>query len=190
MGVSTILIAGMAATLENDIKKIIALSTLRQLGVIVTSIAINLVSLAFFHLISHALFKALLFICCGILINFHLHRQDLRSIGSIINKLPITSTATIIANLALCGFPFTAGFYSKDIIIERAFITNTNLFVSLLFSIATILTAIYSLRFIIILFSINQHRAPPSMINDNIKAPTLAIVLISTTTITGGALFS
>jgi NADH-ubiquinone oxidoreductase chain 5 len=72
------LIAGLRATIECDIKKIIALSTLRQLGLIIISLAINIPILAFFHIITHALFKALLFICAGSFINYHSHSQDLR----------------------------------------------------------------------------------------------------------------
>jgi NADH-ubiquinone oxidoreductase chain 5 len=78
IAVSTILIAGLSATSECDIKKIIALSTLRQLGIIITSIGLNMPTLAYFHIITHALFKALLFICAGSFINQHLHSQDLR----------------------------------------------------------------------------------------------------------------
>jgi NADH-ubiquinone oxidoreductase chain 5 len=78
VAISTILIAGLRATTECDIKKIIALSTLRQLGIIITRIGLRIPHLAFFHIITHALFKALLFICAGSFINQHLHSQDLR----------------------------------------------------------------------------------------------------------------
>jgi len=78
VAVSTIFIAGLRATTECDIKKIIALSTLSQLGIIITSIGLNIPLLAYFHMVTHALFKALLFICAGSFINEHLHTQDLR----------------------------------------------------------------------------------------------------------------
>jgi NADH-ubiquinone oxidoreductase chain 5 len=78
IAVSTILIAGLSATTECDIKKIIALSTLSQLGMIITRLGLNMPQLAYFHMITHALFKALLFICAGRFINSHLHSQDLR----------------------------------------------------------------------------------------------------------------
>jgi len=77
-GVSTILIAGLRAISECDIKKIIALSTLRQLGIIITSLGLNIPQLAYYHILTHALFKALLFVCAGRFINSHLHSQDLR----------------------------------------------------------------------------------------------------------------
>jgi len=78
MAVTTIFMAGLSATAECDAKKIIALSTLRQLGMIITSLGFNLPHLAFFHILTHALFKALLFICAGSFIGVHLHTQDLR----------------------------------------------------------------------------------------------------------------
>lgn len=78
IAVSTIFIAGLRATTECDIKKIIALSTLSQLGIIITRIGLNMPNLAYFHIVTHALFKALLFICAGAFINEHLHTQDLR----------------------------------------------------------------------------------------------------------------
>ena len=110
--------AGLRAIAECDLKKIIALSTLSQLGVIITSLGLGLVSLTLFHLITHALFKALLFLCAGNIIHIHLHAQDLRSVGNLTKQLPLTSSCILIANLSLCGAPFLAGFYSKDIILE------------------------------------------------------------------------
>lgn len=145
--VSTILIAGLSATTECDIKKIIALSTLRQLGMIITSLGLNMPQLAYFHMLTHALFKALLFVCAGRFINSHLHAQDLRWMGNLTNQIPVASSCISLANLALCGFPFIAGFYSKDLIIESAInIQNNLLMVSLsLFRIG--LTSFYSIRF-------------------------------------------
>ena len=145
----TITIAGISALVEIDMKKIIALSTLSQLGVIISRIALGLPILAFFHLITHALFKALLFICAGTLIHIHGHSQDIRHIGNIIAQIPLTSSTLIIANLALCGLPFIAGFYSKDLIIEITLFNPTNIVISSLYILATSLTAAYSIRFII-----------------------------------------
>lgn len=145
----TILIAGISAIVECDIKKIIALSTLRQLGVIIARLGLNLPNLAFFHLITHAIFKALLFICAGNFIKYHHHSQDLRFMGSLYNQSPAILTNITIANLALCGTPFLAGFYSKDIIIESLLFFPNNSFIILIFALATCLTSAYSARFII-----------------------------------------
>ena len=137
IAVITIIIAGVRATTECDITKIIAPSTLRQLGILITSIGLNLIDLTYFHILTHALFKALLFVCAGTLIHFHLHSHDLRWIGNLTNQLPITTACIIISNLALCGFPFMAGFYSKDAILEislfrryRIILILLNLFLS------------------------------------------------------------
>ena len=145
----TILIAGISAIAECDIKKIIALSTLRQLGVIIISLGLNLPGLAFFHLLTHALFKALLFLCAGSIILLHHHSQDLRFIGNLTRQIPLTSSCLIIANIALCGRPFLAGFYSKDIIIESTLFFNNNFIIINILILATALTAAYSIRIIV-----------------------------------------
>lgn len=150
IAVTTILIAGLRATTECDIKKIIALSTLRQLGIIITRIGLNIPFLAYYHIITHALFKALLFVCAGSFINQHLHSQDLRWIGNLFNQIPIASSCISIANLALCGFPFIAGFYSKDLIIESAINAPNNLFMIFLIIFRLRFTSFYSIRFRII----------------------------------------
>nr|AOR07209.1 NADH dehydrogenase subunit 5 [Mesenchytraeus hydrius] len=145
--VSTMLMAGLSATTECDMKKIIALSTLSQLGMMMTSLGLNMPQLAYFHMLTHALFKALLFVCAGSFINAHLHSQDLRWMGNLTHQMPVATSCITLANLALCGFPFMAGFYSKDLIMESAINMQNNLFmVSLsLFSIG--LTSFYFMRF-------------------------------------------
>lgn len=145
--VSTTLIAGFRATTECDIKKIIALSTLRQLGIIIAAIGLNMVHLAFFHMVTHALFKALLFVCAGRFIHSHMHRQDLRWMGNLAKQIPTASSCLIIANLALCGFPFISGFYSKDIILEASIHYAHSIFIMLLILFAVGLTSFYSIRF-------------------------------------------
>lgn len=121
VGAITRFFAGARAIVEFDVKKIIALSTLSQLGLIIIAIGLCIPILAFFHLITHAIFKALLFICAGTLIHFHGHAQDVRHIGNISYQLPVTTTSISISRLALCAVPFMAGFYSKDAILESFF---------------------------------------------------------------------
>lgn len=142
----TIFMAGVRALVECDIKKIVALSTLRQLGVIMAAIGLGLPILAYFHLVTHALFKALLFVCVGRLIHLHHHRQDLRVMGNLRSQIPLTLSCLNIANLALCGLPFMAGFYSKDLIIEMSLYNCNRYVVVLLFVLATMITAAYSVR--------------------------------------------
>lgn len=148
MSCLTTLIAGIRALAECDIKKIIALSTLSQLGTIIFRLSIGIPYITFFHLITHALFKALLFITAGILIHYHGHTQDLRAYGHLSKSSPFLTAVLIIANLALIGIPFIAGFYSKDLIIEFLLSNSFSYFWILLFLFATILTSIYTIRFL------------------------------------------
>nr|YP_009689598.1 NADH dehydrogenase subunit 5 [Lepidurus arcticus]QCZ36043.1 NADH dehydrogenase subunit 5 [Lepidurus arcticus] len=142
----TMFMAGLAALYEYDLKKIIALSTLSQLGVMMFSLAMGFPLLAFFHLLMHALFKALLFLCAGVFIHQVGGWQDIRSMGGVSFSFPLTSSYFNMANLALCGMPFLAGFYSKDAIIESALMSNMNSFILILLIISTIFTAVYSIR--------------------------------------------
>ena len=144
----TIFIAGLGANFEYDLKKIIALSTLRQLGVMLRILALGYPNLAFFHLLRHALFKALLFICAGVVIHRVGDYQDIRCIGRLVLFIPLRVSYITIANLALCGFPFLAGFYSKDLILEVAFLRWINFMALILFILATGLTVIYTARLI------------------------------------------
>jgi NADH-ubiquinone oxidoreductase chain 5 len=146
IGGLTIFIAGVAANFEFDLKKIIALSTLSQLGLIIRILAIGFPKLAFFHLLTHALFKALLFICAGAIIHSIKNSQDIRDIGGLTFFIPFTTSCLNIANLALCGLPFLAGFYSKDLILEIVLLSNVNFFSFFLYFFSTGLTVCYSFR--------------------------------------------
>lgn len=142
----TLLMAGICANCENDLKKIIALSTLSQLGVIILSLALGSPYLALFHLFTHALFKALLFLCAGIIIHRRSNWQDVRYMGMIRVQLPLTTTSMNIANLSLCGAPFLSGFYSKDIILEMSMCRRTRAIILFFIFLATGMTAAYSAR--------------------------------------------
>lgn len=146
ISILTMLMAGIGANLETDLKKVIALSTLSQLGLIIIAVSINMPKLAYFHILSHALFKALLFMCAGNIIHGSLDNQDIRKIGNIISYIPVTAACLNTANLALCGVPFIAGFYSKDIILEGILFNNYSNYTLFLVYFATALTVIYSLR--------------------------------------------
>lgn len=191
LSAATTLIAGLAAITENDIKKIIALSTLSQLGVIILRLALKAPLFTFFHLITHAIFKALLFICAGSVIHAHNNNQDLRLFGNLTQKIPFTSISIIIANISLIGMPFIAGFYSKDIIIELtiASFANTIIIVMTLFS--TILTAAYSARFSYFTFFNPQNSTPSNSASDSPLIPTsFAIIILSLGAILSGAILN
>lgn len=144
----TIFIAGLGANFEFDLKKIIALSTLSQLGLIMIILSLGYANLAYFHLLTHALFKALLFICAGAVIHNMGDSQDIRSIGSLVSQIPFTTSCFHVANLALCGVPFLAGFYSKDLILEMASLGGLNIISYFLLFFSTGLTVCYSFRLV------------------------------------------
>jgi NADH-ubiquinone oxidoreductase chain 5 len=139
-------IAGLGAMRELDIKKVIALSTLRQLGVIIITIGVGFPLIGFFHLVAHAFFKALLFICAGMLIHNFKDYQDIRLMSRGACFMPFTLRIFITANLSLCGLPFIAGFYSKDLILEIFIIRRLNLFMFVIIILSTALTVLYSCR--------------------------------------------
>nr|AFQ62335.1 NADH dehydrogenase subunit 5 [Dermestes peruvianus] len=142
----TMFMAGLGANFEFDLKKIIALSTLSQLGLMMGILAIGESNLAFFHLLTHALFKALLFMCAGNIIHNLLNCQDIRFMGGLVVHMPLTCTFFNICNMALCGIPFLAGFYSKDLMLEVLSMNYVGLFTYLIFFISTGLTVSYSVR--------------------------------------------
>nr|YP_010288421.1 NADH dehydrogenase subunit 5 [Hypolimnas misippus]UKO32962.1 NADH dehydrogenase subunit 5 [Hypolimnas misippus] len=147
----TMFMAGICANYEFDLKKIIAFSTLSQLGLMMSILSMGYGDLAFFHLLTHAMFKALLFMCAGVIIHMMSDNQDIRMMGGISFYIPLTSLCMNISNLALCGIPFLAGFYSKDIILEMVSMSSLNLFIYYLYYISTGLTMFYTLRLLMYL---------------------------------------
>nr|UIF93653.1 NADH dehydrogenase subunit 5 [Parallelia stuposa] len=147
----TMFMAGISANYEFDLKKIIALSTLSQLGLMMSILSMGMPDLAFFHLLTHAMFKALLFMCAGVIIHMMNDMQDIRFMGGISFYIPLTSLCMNISNLALCGIPFLAGFYSKDLILELVSFSNLNLLIFLLYYVSTGLTMFYTIRLIMYL---------------------------------------
>nr|QZP41016.1 NADH dehydrogenase subunit 5 [Geoscapheus dilatatus] len=142
----TMFMAGIGANFEFDLKKIIALSTLSQLGLMMSIMSLGFASLAFFHLLTHALFKALLFMCAGVVIHSMSDSQDIRFMGNMPFQMPLTSSCLMISNFALCGMPFLAGFYSKDLILEMVSFSYLNILGFFLFYFSTGLTVCYTFR--------------------------------------------
>nr|AJJ48404.1 NADH dehydrogenase subunit 5 [Radix sp. MOTU5] len=145
-GSITCLLGGTAAIFENDLKKIVALSTLSQLGVMVFCLGLNLPMLSLFHLYSHALFKALLFLAAGSLLMFSFGNQDIRMLGGVGMSAPLCLVMFNISSLCLIGAPFMSAFFSKHLILEKMFMSNINMFSILLMSAATLMTATYVVR--------------------------------------------
>nr|AOY39559.1 NADH dehydrogenase subunit 5 [Scolytinae sp. BMNH 1040331] len=142
----TMFMAGACANFEYDLKKIIALSTLSQLGMMITVMSLGGQDLAFFHLLTHALFKALLFMCAGVMIHTFGDFQDIRMMGGLISFMPVTCVCMNISNFALCGIPFLSGFYSKDLMAEFLSMEILSNFIYWIFYISIGLTVSYSLR--------------------------------------------
>ena len=148
VGMITAIFAASIALVQNDIKKIIAYSTCSQLGYMFFAAGVGAYHVAIFHLFTHAFFKALLFLGSGSVIHAFKDEQDIRNMGGVWKKLPFTHLMMLIGTLALTGFPFLSGFYSKDAIIEFAFFKNSTLgnyavFVGIF---TAFLTSIYSWR--------------------------------------------
>nr|BBN79983.1 NADH dehydrogenase subunit 5 [Grandidierella japonica] len=158
-GVLTMLMAGLVANFESDLKKVIALSTLSQLGLMFMILGLSEPCLAYFHLIMHALFKSTLFMCAGFVIHNLKGSQDSRFAGLFGYSSPILGVVFSVTNLALCGFPFLAGFYSKDSVLEHAFSGPLGSSLLVLVIIATGLTVSYSLRVFFLSIS-NESKAP------------------------------
>nr|QHW07035.1 NADH dehydrogenase subunit 5 [Choreutis emplecta] len=147
----TMFMAGISANYEFDLKKIIALSTLSQLGLMMSILSMGFPNLAFFHLLTHAMFKALLFMCAGVIIHMMNDIQDIRYMGGMSFYTPLTSLCMNISNLALCGIPFLAGFYSKDLILDMVSMSNLNLLIFFLYYLSTGLTMFYTIRLLMYL---------------------------------------
>nr|UZZ43918.1 NADH dehydrogenase subunit 5 [Ecnomus sp. XG-2021] len=152
----TMFMSGLAANFEFDLKKIIALSTLSQLGLMMMLLSFGLEFLTLFHLFTHALFKSLLFMCAGIFIHYMNNNQDIRFMGNMIMYFPMVCLTFNVGNMSLCGMPFLAGFYSKDLMLEMYLLENYNLFLLLLFYISLGLTMSYSFRLMIYLLMGNN----------------------------------
>nr|ARH54462.1 NADH dehydrogenase subunit 5 [Medon piceus] len=146
LGSMTMFMAGMGANFEFDLKKIIALSTLSQLGLMMSILALGEYKLSFFHLLTHALFKATLFMCAGCVIHNLNDCQDIRFMGGLVIQMPLTMCFFNISNLSLCGLPFLSGFYSKDLILEILSMNFLNIYIYIIFFLSTGLTVCYTFR--------------------------------------------
>jgi NADH-quinone oxidoreductase subunit L len=191
VGLFTALFAGTIAIAQNDIKRVLAYSTVSQLGYMITAMGVGGFTAGLFHLATHAFFKALLFLCSGSVIHA-VATQDMREMGGLWRKIPITFGAMLVGTLAICGFPGTSGFYSKDAILEaayafgqeHAFYHHRIIFWAAL--LAAGVTAFYSFRLIFMTFFgeprdraryDEAHESPPVMTAPLIVLATYALVV-------------
>ncbi|MFZ9547510.1 MAG: NADH-quinone oxidoreductase subunit L [Burkholderiaceae bacterium] len=154
IGAITALFMGFLGIIQNDIKRVVAYSTLSQLGYMTVALGVSAYSVAFFHLMTHAFFKALLFLAAGsVIIGMH-HQQDIRYMGGLWRRMPITWAVSLLGSLALIGAPFFSGFYSKDMIIEAVRASNLSVapLVYLMLLLGVFVTAFYSFRMFFLVF--------------------------------------
>jgi len=171
VGMITAFFAATVALVQNDIKKIVAYSTCSQLGYMFFAAGIGAYHVAIFHLFTHAFFKALLFLGAGCVIHSFREEQDIRLMGGVWRKIPYTYVLMVIGTLALTGFPFLSGYYSKDAIIEFAYLKNNTIgyYAAAVGILTALLTAIYSWRLIFKTFhgKFNNRKNTPNTIKES-----------------------
>tara|TARA_A100001015_G_scaffold301834_1_gene389231 strand:- start:196 stop:2103 length:1908 start_codon:yes stop_codon:yes gene_type:complete len=189
VGMLTAIFAASVALVQNDIKKIVAYSTCSQLGYMFFASGIGAYHVAMFHLFTHAFFKALLFLGAGSIIHAFKDEQDIRNMGGVRKKLPYTYIFMLLGTLALTGFPFLSGFYSKDAIIEFAYLKNSSLgnYAAVIGILTAFLTSIYSWRLFFKAFH-GPYNNKKTALNETHESP--LVMLIPLLFLGIGAIFS
>jgi len=189
IGASTAFFAATVGLFQNDIKRVIAYSTCSQLGYMFFAIGVGAYPVAIFHLFTHAFFKALLFLGAGSVIHAMSDEQDMRKMGGLYNLIPVTYIMMLIGTLALMGFPYTAGFFSKDAIIEAAYAGHNSMagYAFAMGVIAAFMTSFYSWRLIFMTFH-GRARASKEVMSHVHESP--PVMLIPLLILAVGALFA
>jgi NADH-ubiquinone oxidoreductase chain 5 len=169
VGASTAFFAATCGLVQNDLKRIIAFSTISQLGYMVMAVGLSQYNVALMHVINHAFFKALLFLGAGAVIHSFSDQQDVRRLGGLINFLPFTYTAMLVGSLSLLATPWLTGFYSKDLIIELAYgqYSFSGTYAYILGSLTAGITAFYSFRLISLVFLTVPNGSKNSYLNSH-----------------------
>lgn len=188
----TALFAGSCGIAQHDMKKIIAYSTCSQLGYMFVCCGLSQYNLALFHLFTHAFFKALLFLSAGVVIHGFGGEQDLRKMGGAIHNMPIAYIMILVGSLALMGFPFLSGFYSKDVILEVSQVLPSSLVAYWCCILAALLTTIYSLRLLYygFLTKINSYRPYIYLLHENPKVMIFPLIVLFLATLLAGYSFN
>nr|UJM44293.1 NADH dehydrogenase subunit 5 [Mytilopsis leucophaeata] len=182
----TLLMAGMSATMESDLKKIVALSTLSQLGVMLFALSNSIQNICFFHLITHAYFKATMFLCVGTLIFTGSGLQDYRFAGKSWYKMPVVSSWLIVCCSCLSGLPFTSGFFSKDLIVESCLWNDMGSIGVIYTFFSVLLTAMYSMRMVIMIAFSKSFNSAESINDKSHLYATIPVTMMGLLALTSG----
>jgi NADH-quinone oxidoreductase subunit L len=188
IGLITSIVAAFIAMRQNDIKKVLAYSTVSQLGLLFVALGMGAYTVAIFHVTTHAFFKALLFLGSGSVIHAVSDEQDIRKMGGLKSKIPVTHLTFLIGTLAITGFPLLSGFYSKDEILAYAFSQNVGLYILILISV--IMTAIYMFRLYFVTFhgTYRGSKETESHIHEGPASMTIPLVILAFLSVVGGVI--
>jgi len=186
VGLSTAIVAALIAITQNDIKKVLAYSTVSQLGYMFLGLGVGAYTGAFFHVITHAFFKALLFLGAGSVIHAMHHEQDMRNMGGLKSKLPITFFTMLMGTIAISGLPPFSGFFSKDEILAHVYEHNPTLWV--IGVIGAMLTAFYMFRMLFLTFwgSFRGTKEQEKHLHESPKSMTIPLVVLAILSVFGG----
>lgn len=193
IGATTAFFAATIGLVQNDIKRVIAYSTCSQLGYMFVAAGIGAYEVAMFHLFTHAFFKALLFLGSGSVIHAMHHEQDMRKMGGLFKMIPLTYLMMLIGTLALTGFPFTSGYFSKDAIIEAAYAAQNpaHMYAFALLIIAALFTSFYSWRLMFLTFH-GPSRASKEVLSHVHESPssmTIPLIILAIGALAAGGFF-
>ena len=188
IGLSTAIFAALIGLRQNDIKKVLAYSTVSQLGLMFLALGLGAYTAAMFHLTTHAFFKALLFLGAGSVIHAMSGEQDIRRMGGLKSKLPVTYWTFLLGTLAIIGFPLTSGFFSKDEILAEAFMHHPALWGLTVFS--AVLTGVYMLRMFFLTFhgGFRGTAAQQSHLHESPWSMTIPLIILAILSVGGGIL--
>jgi len=194
IGASTTIFAASIALTQNDIKRVIAYSTCSQLGYMFFAAGLGAYNAAIFHLMTHGFFKALLFLSAGSVIHAMQHEQDMRKMGGLFIKIPFTGTMMWIGSLAIIGFPFFSGYYSKESILENAYFATSGMaqYAYVVGVFTALLTAFYSWRLLLMTFHGNHHATEETFnqIHESPKVMTISLAILALGTIFSGSILA
>lgn len=180
IGSTTAFVAATSGLVQNDLKRIVAFSTISQLGYMMMAVGLSQYNVALFHVINHSFFKALLFLASGSIIHAVADQQDVRKLGGLIKFLPVTYSLMMVGTISLMALPFVTGYYSKDLILELAYsrYNFSGIYAFILGSLTAFLTAFYSFRLISLVFLTKPNAPKETYINSHESSFTILIPMI------------